>query len=181
MKDDLREAMLDIHADSITYWSSFTTAAFLAPIGDAWSPAYNVRHLTKSIRAVTRGLGMPRLGLRAMFGKGDGPSRSYAEVRAAYRAELAKGATAGPFSPSEREAPGDVEAERARIMHEHDVAVRELCEAIGKWSDDAQEHYRMPHPLLGPIPVREMLLFTLYHNQHHVDNVRRLLVANAPH
>jgi hypothetical protein len=31
----------------------------------------------------------------------------------------------------------------------------------------------MPHPLLGKLTVREMLLFTLYHNLHHVQNVAR--------
>jgi hypothetical protein len=31
--------------------------------------------------------------------------------------------------------------------------------------------YRLPHPLLGKLTVREMLFFTVYHNAHHLDQV----------
>src|SRR4051794_20067194 len=57
-----------VHGQSAAYGAAFPTAAFLAPLGAAWSPADNVRHLTKSIRAVARGLAMPRALLWVAFG-----------------------------------------------------------------------------------------------------------------
>jgi hypothetical protein len=36
------------------------------------------------------------------------------------------------------------------------------------------DYHVLPHPLLGPLSVREMLFFTVYHNTHHVLNVQRL-------
>jgi len=35
------------------------------------------------------------------------------------------------------------------------------------------DKFMLPHPLLGKLAVREMLFFTMYHNLHHVNNVRR--------
>jgi hypothetical protein len=35
------------------------------------------------------------------------------------------------------------------------------------------DRLRLPHPGLGLLTVREMLLFTLYHNTHHVLGVER--------
>ena len=44
------------------FWTAFPTPEFLAPIGSAWSPADNVRHLVKSARPVIAALRIPRLG-----------------------------------------------------------------------------------------------------------------------
>jgi hypothetical protein len=48
--------------------------------------------------------------------------------------------------------------------------------ALQGWSEQALDRLRLPHPGLGLLTVREMLLFTLYHNAHHVFGVaqRRL-------
>ncbi len=168
---EIRAALTTLHEESVAYWSALDTGAFLAPIGAAWSPAENVRHLTKSMRAVTKGLRMPRLLLLVLFRRPGRPSRRYEEVREVYRARLARGADAGRFAPGPRPAPSDSEAERARIMAHHATAVRELSNATEGWSERALDLRQLPHPLLGPLTVREMLLFTLYHNRHHLDNV----------
>ena len=39
------------------------------------------------------------------------------------------------------------------------------------WGELALDRYRLPHPLLGRLTVREMLLFTLYHSVHHFNLV----------
>ena len=169
---ELRAALATRHAESVAYWNTFSTPAFLAPIGNAWSPAENVRHLTKSMRAVTKGLRVPRILILLRFGRATGTSRSYTEMRDFYRMRV-KGADAGTFGPGARTPLPNAEHERAQLMDFHAQAVRELNSAIAAWPERALDRRRLPHPLLGPITVREMLFFTLYHNQHHVDNVVR--------
>lgn len=176
---ELASALRMLHAESVDYWSAFATTAFLAPLGTAWSPAENVRHLSKSMRAVSQGLRLPRWVLWLAFRGGRGSSRGYDEIREVYRARLAQGASAGRFAPSARPAPADAEAERARIMREHESAVTELAVLIGRWPERALDRRRLPHPLLGPLTVREMLEFTLYHNRHHVEVVRRRVAGEA--
>jgi hypothetical protein len=170
---EIADALEARHASSVAYWSTFDTAAFHRPFGTAWSPADNVRHLTTTMRAVTRGLLLPRIVLFLKFRRPDRPSRRYAEVRDAYRARLAQGGTAGRFGPRPRPEPADPEAERATVMQYHALAVQGIRDATSRWSEQALDRRQLPHPLMGPLSVREMLLFTLYHNQHHVDNVRR--------
>ena len=176
-RDEICAAVKQLHADSVPYWSSFSTKAFLSPIGDAWSPAENVRHLTKSMRAVSRGLKLPRLLVRIRFGTSSRPSRSFEQIREAYRATLARGGKAGDFTPSPRPTPVDAEAERAQIMAYHAAAVGELCSLASRWSERDLDRLQFPHPLMGPLTVREMLLFMLYHNSHHVEGVRRRLAT----
>lgn len=176
-KEAIRDALHALHAESVAYWASFGTTEFLAALGEAWSPAENVRHLTKSMRAVTRGLQLPTFVVRLSFGGAAGESRSYAEIRDLYRRALTPGVTAGGFAPDPREAPTDPAAERARIMEYHATAVREFGASLDRWSERQLDRCRLPHPLLGPLTVREMLFFTLYHNRHHVDGVKRRVAA----
>jgi len=176
-------ALATLHEESVQYWSTLSTAQFLAPINDAWSPADNVRHLTKSMRAVTTGLGMHWLILRLRFGAADGAARTYEQIRVAYKKALLAGGTAGPFAPKPLENVQDPEAERERIMEQHRVAREALCAATMRWDQESFDKLRLPHPLLGKLSLREMMLFTLYHNLHHVDNVknRRGVTLTADH
>lgn len=175
---EIAAALRAAHEESVEYWRAFDTPAFLAPIGTAWSPADNVRHLTKSVRAVSRGLRLPPWLLWLAFRGGRGTSRTYSEVRETYRARLAKGATAGRFAPAPRPPADDAVAERAHVMTSHAHAVDELVGLVGRWPEAALDRRRLPHPLLGLLSVREMLLFTVYHSRHHVDVVRRRMAAH---
>jgi hypothetical protein len=170
-------ALKAVHAESERYWDSMSTPTFLAPIGRSWSPADNVRHLTKSMRAVTTGLRLPRWMLWLAFRRATRSSRDYETMREVYRTRLAKGADAGRFAPEQRGVPADAEAERRRIMEYHRVAVDEMARQVSRWPDGALDRRQLPHPLLGALTVREMLLFTLYHNRHHFEGVQRRLGA----
>ena len=167
---DIAAALRALHDESVRYWSSFDTPGFFAPIGGAWSPADNVRHLTKAMRAITRGLNAPRWMLWLRFGRGD-TRRSYVELKDVYLARLARGASAGRFAPAPARQISD--AERSRIMTFHAQTVAQLTSSIQEWPEDALDRRRLPHPLLGSITVREMLFFALYHNRHHLEGVQR--------
>ncbi len=174
---DIVSALTALHDESVAYWSTYSTPDFFAPIGDAWSPADNVRHLTRAVRAVAGGLRVPRWLLWLRFGRGGG-SRDYGEMKETYLARLSRGASAGRFAPAPIKETSD--AERNRIMTFHASAIRELTDAIARWPERALDTGKLPHPLLGSITVREMLFFTLYHNQHHLDGVRRRVGAAGP-
>ena len=178
-RDAITHALARLHEESARYWSSLSTARFLTPIGDAWSPADHVRHLTKSVRAVTRGLELPRALVWLAFGPARAPSRSYDALRETYLDALARGGKAGKYTPRPLGPVDDVEAARARIMAQHTAAVGGLVATASGWPERALDRCRLPHPLLGKLTVREMLAFTLYHNLHHVEVCERRLKAVA--
>jgi hypothetical protein len=156
------------------YWTAFDTATFFQPIGTSWSPAEAVRHLTKSTRPVVLALNAPKLLLRIRFGKSKRPSVSYEELRTRYRGLLDAGGKAGCFAPSSQ-TESDLVAWRERILATYAGVNEDLRRAIGRWSEKKLDDLQLPHPLLGKLTVREMLLFTLYHQRHHIDVVRRRL------
>lgn len=66
-----------------------------------------------------------------------------------------------------------------RLMAAHAEAVDRFAAAIGDWPERALDRYRLPHPLLGKLTVREMAQFTLLHNVHHVAVAERRRHARA--
>ena len=166
--EEIARALERLHQDSVALYATLSTAAFLAPQGAAWSPADHVRHLTKSMRALNRGLRLPRLVLRLRFGRARNPSRSYEAVMLAYRKRLETfDGRNNPFAPA-TSMGADPEAWRAEVMRFHEIAVQELARHTRQLSEPALDRYQVPHPLLGMLTLREMLFFMVYHNLHHV-------------
>jgi hypothetical protein len=173
-KAEILAEMVRIERECDGFWNAFPIDAFLSPIGTAWSPADNVRHLLKSVRPVTLALRLPRFVLAVLFGRAQRASRSYDELRREYRAALDAGATAGGrFRPAPLIVSGDREAWRQGLMTERERTGVALRSAIAPWSEKDLDTYRLPHPLIGKLTLREMLFFSLLHGVHHVDNVIR--------
>ncbi len=158
-----------IHMESVRYWGAYSVEEFFRRPGpEVWAPADQVRHLTKSIRAVNQGLMLPRLALFMLFGWFRGPSRSLAVLAKDYKAALAAGGKAGRFTPSPVKAGERTDSGRERIMAYHAQAIDRFARSVERWPDRTFDRYRLPHPLLGKLTLREMASFTLLHNVHHV-------------
>ena len=151
-------------------------ATFFAPQGDRWSPAEHIRHLRKSTAPVARALRLPRLVLRFKFGAHREPSRTFVPLRDWYLSKLVEfGSRPNRFAPGPDASAQDA-ARRAAIMSAWQASASDLDAAIRGWSESALDKYRLPHPLLGPLSLREMLEFTVYHTSHHLN----LLTSRLP-
>lgn len=170
-RDEILAMLQRLHGESHQFLEMLNDAEFFAPQGEKWSPAEQVRHLTKSVRPVAKALHMPRIALALLFGYRRAASRSFTEVEAFYQSKLKTGVTAGRFAPSSQPAPIDPRARRAEIMQHWQEAHRQLLQTITTWPEAALDRYRLPHPALGKLTLREMLFFTLYHNAHHVRQI----------
>jgi hypothetical protein len=171
-REEILDALTRQENDNAAYWNAFDGEGFFARIGESWSPAETVRHLTKAIRPVAKALTLPRFVLRLRFGKARRASQRYDELLARYEGLLAAGGKAGRFAPSER-TEADLDAWRGSIMKSFTRVNEELRRAVTRWPEAKLDALQLPHPLLGMLTVREMLFFTLFHQQHHIDVVRK--------
>ena len=177
---EIIEALEAAHESAVDFWSDFTTPDFFAPIGAHWSPSEHVRHLTRSMTPLLPALRMPRSALRLLFGAATVPSRPYDAIEAAYLRALDAGGTAGRYAPTPEKATLDT-ARRDAIMDAHSETLRGMTQALERWTEAQIDSYRLPHPLLGKLTVREMMLFTLIHNQHHVQVAERRRFETSQH
>ncbi len=170
-REELRRDLGAVREWAGELWESFAVADFFAPLGEAWSPADNVRHLVKSNRPVVGALKLPRVALLLRFGPTWRPSRSYGDLRATYREALGAGLRAGRFAPRALEPAEQNAAERRRILDQWSTSLVDLAAVLDRWSERALDRLRLPHPGLGLLTVREMIQFTIYHNVHHAQGV----------
>ena len=164
---ELSAALGRLLAEGVTYLQQLPETAFAAPQGTFWSPAEHVRHLRKSAAPLVTALSIPRFVLGLRFGKAGRPSRSFDGMVAVYRQALDGGATAGRFTPSANGGGLD----RNAVLDGWARVTGALQAQLGKWDEAALDRYQLPHPVLGPLTVREMLAFTVYHTAHHLRRV----------
>ena len=172
-KEDLLRDFAAIRPWSEAFWLGIASGEFFAPIGDAWSPADNVRHLLKSNRPLEKALGLPKLMLLARFWVSRGRSRNYSELVGTYQDALGGGLTAGRFTPRPLAAGEDTPEMQRRLVTDLSATLDGIAAATQRWSERQLDWLRLPHPGLGPLTVREMLMFTLYHQTHHAGTVAR--------
>ena len=165
---DVARALLRLHADSARYLDAIPTPEFFVAQGAKWSPAEHARHLHKSVRPLAAALAIPRIVLWLRFGPHRGASRTFAQMRDLYTSRLALGYVNNRYAPAHRDPPADTERWRREIMSRWAASVDALAGRVIQWEERDADRYRLPHPLLGKLSVREMLHFTLYHNAHHV-------------
>jgi hypothetical protein len=170
---EIANALRRLCQESERYWNALSPHEFVDPMGTAWSPADHVRHLTKSIRPVAGAMRMPRVVLRLMFGTTTRPSRGYRELVTTYHEALRNGGKAGRYAPEPRSEIGDAMEYRRLVLARHHAVVDALATEVVNWSHAHIDALRLPHPLLGRLTVREMALWSLYHNLHHVLVVAR--------
>ncbi|MEO0900079.1 MAG: DinB family protein [Bacteroidota bacterium] len=131
-----------------------------------WTAAENLEHLFMSTKPLVKALNMPKLVL-GQFGKPNRPTRTLPEIASRYYERLSKTtmtAESNGYGPKvAKGSPIEEHLEKWNSIGEKYV------QRIAGWKDDDLDKYLLPHPLLGKMMVREMLLFTILHTYHHLN------------
>ena len=134
-----------------------------APNGK-WSAGQNLDHLIRAIKPLQLAYGLPKFALNILFGKTSRPSRTYDELVTKYKTKLAAGGKASkPFIP-----PTVRFEKKNELINKYADQKHKLISKIEKQSENDLDKYILPHPLLGKVTLREMLYFTIHHNEHHL-------------
>jgi hypothetical protein len=147
-----------------------------APDGK-WSAGQNLDHLIRSIKPLQLAYSLPKFILWILFGKANRPSKNYEVLVAKYKVKLAAGGRAsGPFIPP------DISFEKkSGLIKKYENQKKKLVAKIEAQDEEDLDRYILPHPLLGKVTLREMLFFTVYHNEHHLSLLKnRLQVLYTP-
>jgi hypothetical protein len=169
-------AALEGNAQAISaYYASLPEDALFTGDPDHWGPAHHLVHLTRSSSALHRAL---RGGADALPAHSTGRSRTYAQVLVA-------------ATTSVQETPGDKLLEMGRVVmvapettktaliEEFVTASADMRTAAELWPEEQLDRHALPHSLMGELTVREMLLFFVLHERHHLKLVRSRLEAEA--
>lgn len=158
--------LLNAHATSlVNFVNQQSEESFTKSVSDKWSTGQNLDHLIRSLAPVNQALLLPSFVLRIMFGKPNRKGRNYQELVDRYHQKLAAGgAASGRFIP-----PVVTWQQKENKVADFILQKDRMIKRLGSWSENQLDHYLLPHPLLGKITFREMLFFSAYHIQHHLQ------------
>ncbi len=148
-----------------------TEENFYLRIGNKWSIAENLAHLTLSAKLFNRALKAPKPGLLIRFGVNLKPFRGEEWLDKTYH-EASFPQTTGFEPRMHPDTSKAFELDAFVLQHEQ---VTQNCH---KWSDLQLDYLRLPHVVFGYLSVREYLLFMEYHIRHHQKAIDRILSRN---
>ncbi|MBK7650049.1 MAG: DinB family protein [Flammeovirgaceae bacterium] len=162
-QQELIDKLKENHTVFTDYINSLTAEEFMLSRNEKWTAGQQLDHIRLSVKPVNQALAMPKLGLKAMFGKANRPSKSYDELVTKYKLKLQEGGVA-----TSRFIPTEVTIEqREKLIKSVNDVVGKLCKQLLDYSEKNLDELILPHPLLGKLTLREMMYFTIYHVVHH--------------
>ncbi len=172
-KQEIRSALRKSFSDVIYTLFEMSDTQFFHPRGtnqDQWSPAEILGHLILSAKSVSKAMSLPKLALRATFGIKKGGETTFEETINQYQKVLKEGMQA----PSSYRYSNPKEKGRQALMDSWSKELDKLLTQVKKWSEADLDKYQLPHPALGKLSIRDILLFTDYHNKHHHEQMKEV-------
>jgi hypothetical protein len=130
-----------------------------------WSAGQQLEHLIKSVKPLNQVFLLPKFIFPMIFGKMKRTGRTYEELLDKYHEKLKKGGQASsPFVPVVIKFE-----ERTQKLTQFKNHLSKLIRHLDSMSDRQLDTLILPHPLLGKVSLREMMFFTIFHTEHHLN------------
>lgn len=132
-----------------------------------WDTSQHLDHLMGTAIRVESALKLPKSMIRENFGKPDWESRDYDSIVADYREKLKS--IPDTVVPVGNKHPV---TKKNTLLSQFEEKGKAVGNAIDLWTEEELNDLILPHPLIGNMTVRELLLWMAYHNHHHLNNLK---------
>ena len=169
-----KEAIADLidnkHATLISWLEQQDADDWESGPDGKWTSGQQALHLLQSLKPLNFAMSLPKFVLKFKFGKANRAVRDYDAVVQRYkdRLEEHKGATYGPSANMKVPPIKD----KKYLINRLTVESKKLQYKTKHWKDKDLDNLILPHPLMGKMPVREMLMWTAYHVEHHTNTLK---------
>jgi len=135
-----------------------------------WNALQHMQHIHLGVKAMAGYLALPKSVIEEKFGRMDRASMDMAALTTKYYDRLVQGVV-----PPERFMPTAITADAAQqLLDEGQLLLERLFEGLAQWNEADLDTYMCPHPAMGPLTVREMMMFTVLHAKHHTRSIERI-------
>jgi hypothetical protein len=134
---------------------------------DKWTAGQHVIHLVQSSKALCGALMLPNFILKWRFGKNIRQPRTYDEVINKYNEKLSK--TTGLVFEGSSNMPESKESDMQKWFKNLSILNDKINAITLKISDKNFDEILIPHPLMGKMTLREILMWNAHHTEHHLQ------------
>jgi len=140
-----------------------------APEGK-WTVGQHAKHLLNSIQLLNHAMSFPAFVLKYKYGSANRELRPYDAVAKRYQEKLAANLERAKQFNSNLKIPPIVKKEE--ILTSLKIQNKKLQHKTMKWKDKNLDMLILPHPLMGKMPVRELIMWTAHHTEHHLNSLK---------
>ncbi len=175
-KQQIIEDLNKAFSDTVSWYESQPDENFNKElVVGKWTMAGHLYHLIKTAKAISGGMGMPKLVLKMTFGTNNRTERTFEEQRKKYKDKLAEIASQSGVSAqpgSEYVPTPGKQYDKAALIKRLQEEKKSLLKNFEKHSEKDLGKYLLPHPLIGKMTLREMSYFAVFHTYHHLDSLK---------
>jgi hypothetical protein len=139
-----------------------------------WTTGQQIQHLVDSLQALNNALSYPRFFLKYKFGICNRATRNYETVATNYQKKLIKHKDKARNFNKNLKKP--TLKQRAQLLAKLQIQSKKLQYKIKKISTHNLDTLVIPHPLMGKMTVREIIMWTAHHTEHHTET---LIITNG--
>lgn len=159
------------HKELFTWLENHPDEKWVLGPKDKWTTGQHILHLVISIRMLNKALSMPKFLLKYKFGKSNRPSRTYKEVAKRYEDRLAENQDRARTFNKDLKTP--LLKEKLQLLSTLQVLNKKLQYKTNKLKDKDLDVLLLPHPLMGRMTLREIIMWTAHHTEHHLDILKK--------
>ena len=138
---------------------------------DKWTTGQHIKHLVDSLQLLNKALSYPRFFLKHKFGLCNRENRSYTTVAENYRNKLSKNKERARIFNQKLQKP--TLKQRDRLLTKFQIQQKKLQYKVKKISNKNLDSLLIPHPLMGKMTLREIIMWTAYHTEHHTETLKK--------
>ncbi|MBT8230230.1 MAG: DinB family protein [Bacteroidia bacterium] len=165
-KQEILNYLLKSHSDLNLWVEAQDNQKFGTGPDGKWSTGQHVDHLIQSALMLTKGIKTPKFILKYKFGKPNRKSRDLETIKERYKDRLDQ-IPLGTPSPTKVRLLSS--KDKDKVLMQFSAATDKLITNAEKWTENQLDAILLPHPLMGKMTVREILIWCAYHNYHHLN------------
>lgn len=136
-----------------------------------WSTSQHIQHLVDSLQLLNNALSYPRFILKYKFGTCNRALRDYETVAKIYQQKLIENIDKAKVFNQKLKKP--TLQERDRLLTRLQIQQKKLQYKTVHISEKNLDTLVLPHPLMGKMTVREIIMWTAYHTEHHTKTLQK--------
>lgn len=135
-----------------------------------WTTGQHILHLVDAIKKLNKALSYPKFILKSKFGISNRELRPYKAVANRYQEKLAQNQEKAKTYNTGMKVP--TLKNKNRLIETLVIQNKKLQLKTHKWKNHHLDTLILPHPLMGKMPVREIIMWTAHHTAHHTETLK---------
>ena len=139
-----------------------------APTGK-WTTGQHTHHLLQSTKPLNFALSLPKVVLSWKYGTSNREPRPYEQIKQRYKERLADSQGKVYKGSQNMEVPAI--SEKEYLLSRLQVQSKKLEYKTVNLSDKVLNTFILPHPLMGKMPIKEIIMWSAHHVDHHLESI----------